>query len=141
MRDFKIFLEEGSVKKITPNISLVKSLVSDAIKRLNFYKKLKLNNKNSKYVLENIYESLRELADAILIKDGYKSYSHEASIVYLLKYNLSSIDINKFDNFRKIRNNSKYYGKPVDLEDANEIVELSEKLLNKINDILKDANS
>ena len=141
MRDFKIFLEEGSVKKITPNISLVKSLVSDAIKRLNFYKKLKLNNKNSKYVLENIYESLRELTDAILIKDGYKSYSHEASIVYLLKYNLSSIDINKFDNFRKIRNNSKYYGKPVDLEDANEIVELSEKLLNKINDILKDANS
>jgi len=141
MRDFKIFLEEGSVKKITPNISLVKSLVSDAVKRLNFYKKLKLNNKNSKYVLENIYESLRELADAILIKDGYKSYSHEASIVYLLKYNLSSIDINKFDNFRKIRNNSKYYGKPVDLEDANEIVELSEKLLNKINDILKDANS
>ena len=141
MRDFKIFLEEGSVKKITPNISLVKSLVSDAIKRLNFYKKLKLNNENSKYVLENIYESLRELADAILIKDGYKSYSHEASIVYLLKYNLSSIDINKFDNFRKIRNNSKYYGKPVDLEDANEIVELSEKLLNKINDILKDANS
>lgn len=141
MRDFKIFLEEGSVKKITPNISLVKSLVSDAVKRLNFYKKLKLNNKNSKYVLENIYESLRELTDAILIKDGYKSYSHEASIVYLLKYNLSSIDINKFDNFRKIRNNSKYYGKPVDLEDANEIVELSEKLLNKINDILKDANS
>ena len=51
MRDFKIFLEEGSVKKITPNISLVKSLVSDAVKRLNFYKKLKLNNKNSKYVL------------------------------------------------------------------------------------------
>ena len=129
------------MKKITPNISLVKSLVSDAVKRLNFYKKLKLNNKNSKYVLENIYESLRELTDAILIKDGYKSYSHEASIVYLLKYNLSSIDINKFDNFRKIRNNSKYYGKPVDLEDANEIVELSEKLLNKINDILKDANS
>ena len=37
MRDFKIFLEEGSVKKITPNISLVKSLVSDAVKRLNFY--------------------------------------------------------------------------------------------------------
>ena len=141
MKDFKIFLEDGSIKRITPNKLLIKSLVDDAVKRLNFYKKLKLNSETSKYILENVYESLRELADAVLIKDGYKSYSHEASIVYLLKYNLSLIEINKFDNFRKIRNNSKYYGKSVDLEDSKEIVELAEKLLKEIKNILKDANS
>ncbi|MBS3135109.1 hypothetical protein J4406_01920 [Candidatus Woesearchaeota archaeon] len=141
MKDFKIFLEDGSIKRITPNKSLIKSLVNDAIKRLDFYKKLRLDNENSKYILENIYESLRELADAVLIKDGYKSYSHEASITYLLKYNLPLVEINKFDNFRKIRNNSKYYGKPVDLEDSKEIMELAEKLLKDIKNILKDANS
>ena len=54
MKDFKIFLEDGSIKRITPNKLLIKSLVDDAVKRLNFYKKLKLNSETSKYILGQI---------------------------------------------------------------------------------------
>ena len=136
MKEFNIFLEQGVVKKITPNLNLIKSIYEDAIKRIEFYKKLELNEESSKFILENIYESLRELADAVLVKDGYKSYSHEASIIYLKKYNISLSDINDFDRLRKIRNNSKYYGKNVDLEDVGFSFELVEKLLNRIKNIL-----
>lgn len=136
MKEFNIFLEQGVVKKITPNFNLIKSVYRDAIKRVEFYKKLELNEESSKFILENIYESLRELADAVLIKDGYKSYSHEASIVYLKKYNIPLSDLNGFDRLRKIRNNSKYYGKTVDLEDVKFSFDLVEKLLNRIKDIL-----
>jgi len=136
MKEFNDFLEQGIVKKVTSNYSLIKSIYNDALKRIEFYKKLKLSEESYKFILENIYDSLRELADAILIKDGYKSYSHEASIIYLKKYGFSMAEINDFDRLRILRNNSKYYGKNVDLEDVKFSFELVEKLLNKIKNIL-----
>ncbi len=47
---------------------------------------------------------MREAADSLLYHDGFKSFSHEASIVYLLKKGFNEHDVSEFDRFRKIRN-------------------------------------
>ena len=68
--------------------------------------------------LENAYEAMREAADALLYLDGFKSYSHEASIAYLLRKGFGESEIIEIDRFRKIRNGIKYYGRDCNLEDA-----------------------
>ena len=45
----------------------------------------KLQKAKPKYILENAYEAMREAADSVLYVDGFKSFSHEASIIYLAK--------------------------------------------------------
>jgi len=80
MRDFKFFIQKKDVKKQSIDRNLANSLVKDSFERFNYYKTLNLTEQNAKYVLENVYESLREIADAILTLEGWKSYFHEATI-------------------------------------------------------------
>lgn len=69
-----------------------------------------------------------------MVKDFefFKSFSHEASIVYLLKGGFNEKDILEFDRFRRIRNGIKYYGKDCDLSDAEQAIQLADKIINKI---------
>ena len=78
---------------------------------------------------------MREAADSILYKEGFKSFSHEASIVYLIKKGFSEQDLTEFDRFRKIRNGIKYYGRDCDESDANSAIQLAEKIISKIKEI------
>ena len=136
VKDFNFFLKKGDVKKQISDLNLAKSTFNSSLERFELAKTLSHKIK-PKYILENAYDSMREAADSILYLDGYKSYSHEASIVYLIKKEFNERDIIEFDRFRKIRNGIKYYGKDCDEKDAEESVILAEKIINKINKILK----
>jgi len=81
---------------------------------------------------------MREAADAVLYKEGYKSYSHEASIIYLLSKRIDDQDIREFDRFRKIRNGIKYYGENCNHSDAKLAIALADKIIGKINKILNN---
>ena len=84
MKNFEFYIEEGKVKKCSKDIELVKSLVNDAIERKKLIELMDINFM-SKIIYENSYDVLRNILDALLLIDGYKSYSHEASISYLKK--------------------------------------------------------
>lgn len=121
MNDFEFYLSEGSVKKRKPDFELAKSLIKDAKER--FEKVSRLDTPAfSKIVFENVYDALRCILDALLALDGYKSYSHEASIAYLRKYKFEDSLIKELDNFRQTRNSSKYYGKDVPSGDTADII-------------------
>jgi len=137
MKPFQYYLDKNDVRKISNDINLALSLKKDLIERAK--KALKLDSKEfSKIVFENIYDSLREFCDSILAIDGYKSYSHEASIAYLKKYGFSDIEILALDRFRYKRNGSKYYGKPIDENDAEEIKEFYNNIKDKLNKLLDE---
>ena len=136
MKDFNFFVNKGEVKKQSPDENLAKATYEDSRERLILAKTLRQIAK-SKYVLENAYESMREAADSILYNDGFKSFSHEASIVYLLKKGFSESDIAEFDRFRKIRNGIKYYGGNCDELDAEAAIKLAEKIVAKIKETLQ----
>lgn len=126
MRDFESYIKNKKVKIRQEDINLAKSLREDIVERSE--KALKLDIEEfSKFLFENLYDSLREICDAILSVNGFKSYSHEASIVYLRKFGISESVIMEMDRFRDKRNSSKYYGKPISEDDAKEIKEFYTK--------------
>lgn len=138
MNDFEFYLNEGDVKKRKQDKELAKSLLKDAAER--FQKASKLDAEEfAKMIFENIYDALRDMLDALLAVDGYKSYSHEASIAYLAKYGLSSL-ISELDNFRALRNSSKYYGKEISPDNAADIKDFyknnAEEIINIIDNKL-----
>lgn len=137
MNDFKFYLNEGKVKKQKAGTELAKSLIHDAGERVKQVSKLDTTT-FSKIIFENVYDALREILDALLAVDGYKSYSHEASIVYLRKYQIEDSTITELDNLRYKRNSSKYYGKDVSEDDAKEILNFHRKYSGKIISIIKD---
>ena len=112
MKPFEYYFEDNSIRKVSKDPELAKALIRD----MNERKKENFNedaNKKPKTIFENIYDSLRAFCDALLALDGFKSYSHEASIVYLLKKGFNVSEISRLDNFRYKRNGSKYYGKSI----------------------------
>lgn len=92
----------------------------------------------TKFVFENLYESLRELSEGIILSDGLKIYSHEYTLQYLIyKKHITNEDFNIFNDFRILRNKSKYYGKDISFEKLEESIKNFTKLNNKLKKILK----
>lgn len=136
MKEFDFYLRKRDVKKQSPDENLSKATFKDSLERLELSKGL-FKKVKPKYVLENAYEAMREAADSLLYKEGFKSFSHEASIIYLIKKGFNEGDINEFDRFRKIRNGIKYYGRDCDEVDAELAISLAEKIIGKIKKILE----
>ena len=135
VKEFEYFVKKGDVKRQKPDINLSKATLKEGIERLEFSKSL-LNKEKYKYVLENAYESMRKAADSILYIDGFKSFSHEASIAYLAKNGFNESDVLELDRFRKIRNGIKYYGGDCEESDAQLAIKLADKILHKIKNII-----
>ena len=120
MNDFQFYLQGKKVHKVSPDKELALSLIKSVDDREKSTLKLNLAEQH-RIIFENLYDCLRELLDAILALDGYKSYSHEASISYLKLFRIQENIIQDLDRFRKARNDSKYYGKIPTQENAEEI--------------------
>ena len=136
VKDFEFFLTNGDVKKQSPNKNLAFATFKDGLERIEFAKQL-LHKVKPKYVLENAYEAMREASDAVLYLRGFKSFSHEASIVYLFKEGFNEKDIIEFDRFRRIRNGIKYYGKDCEISEAEQAIQLADKIIAKIKEKIR----
>lgn len=114
-KSFDDFVLNGKVKVITPDKERAKSLISSAKEREKVIIYLKASTLMEKTIIfEFYYEIIREFIDAVLFYKGYKSYSHEASILFLENFDIfNEYEISELDKFRKIRNNTKYYGKEI----------------------------
>jgi hypothetical protein len=135
MQDFEYYNDGKKVKKQSPDRELAASLRNNLVLRSE--KCLKLDKKEfAQLIFENLYDSFREICDALLALDGYKSYSHEASIAYLKKYKIEDSVLMQLDGLRFKRNSSKYYGKMLVEEDADEALAFHNKYFNKLLSIL-----
>ena len=140
MKDFDFYVKEEAVKKVSPDYELAKSLIDDSHERFKTAEKLDAKD-FSKLVFENVYDSLRDILDAILAVRGFKSYSHEASIAFLKRGGIEESTILELDNFRHLRNSSKYYGKKISADSAAEILRFYKKHANKFEALFKKMNS
>lgn len=139
MEDFESFIKKGIVKKSFPNIPRAKKLVKDGKSRLKDVELLDIE-KMPKIIFENIYDAIRDFLLAFLLKEGYKTNSHEAPISYLLKKNFDIYTVEKLDRFRYKRNGSKYYGEEISIEEVKDIKEFYNQIKEKINKIIKENN-
>jgi uncharacterized protein (UPF0332 family) len=139
MSEFEDFITKGDVKLQGKNEALARALIKSSEKGEKYIKKLKIDNESAEYVVSLVYDIIRELIEAKLLINGYKSYSHEATILFLKRFKeFNEQEIIFLDNLRKIRNGIKYYGKEANKEDALKTLEFMSSILLKLKKLLKN---
>ena len=135
--DFQWFVEKRKVLKRSSDINFIRGLVESSQNRMEFARR---NVKDEpKYAFENAYESVIVLIDGLLALGDYKSYSHEANIVFLATLkNFTPDEIEKLDALRIKRHGLKYYGKEIAPDDALAYFYFLDGLFNKILAILQE---
>lgn len=115
---FEDFVKAGKVIKGEKDIQKAKALIKMSENNFNTSKKIEITEVSSSAVFGIVYESIREIVEAICLLEGLKVYSHEAFTKYLEKIGEHAIAA-KFDRLRKLRNGANYYGKSVPVEVTN----------------------
>lgn len=137
MEKFETFVKQGLVKKAYPNTPRAQKLVKDGRERLADVELLNVK-KMPKLIFENTYDAIRDFLLAFLLIDGYKTASHEAPIAYLLGKNWDIYSVQKLDQFRYMRNGSKYYGEPISIQQAEDIKTFYLQIKPKIDKLIKE---
>lgn len=109
-------------KSIKPDVDIINSLTKSSENKLESESKLIMSDVTASSKLSLAYDSLRELLEALVIKNGYKIYNHECYSAFLKEILEKSDKGDEFDDIRKIRNAVNYYGKHISTEEANEII-------------------
>ncbi len=136
--DWEDCVKRNSVKQVQRNPEQANSLFALAKKRLESIDKRK-DYEYPQLLLEDYYETIRELISALLSLHGYKSYSHECLISFMVEFHggtLTGYQLHFLDDLRKLRSDILYRGREIaeDYLDRNlsEIERILEVLFEKV---------
>ena len=138
--DFNECLKKRIAKEIKEDKELIASLLKTSQNKLESEKKLELNEVTSSSKISLLYDSLRELLEALAIRKGYKIYNHECYTYFLKEIINESSKGDEFDKLRTIRNSINYYAKEISVEEAIDVIERIKKLREEILGLLKKSN-
>mgnify|MGYP001577894721 CR=1 FL=1 len=126
--DWKECCNKRTAKKIEVDDNLISSLKKTSENRLKSSDELKMNDINACSKVSLAYDSLREILEALSIKNKYKIYNHECYTSFLKEILNESDKGDDFDEIRKVRNGINYYGKDITLEEAKDVIKKIKKL-------------
>ena len=135
--DFRECIKKKIAKEVSEDRELIASLIKTSQNKFDSEKKLELSEVTSGSKISLLYDSLRELLEALAIKNGYKIYNHECYTYFLKEILNESFKGDEFDELRKIRNAINYYAKDLSINEARQILE---RLANLRCEILKLLN-
>ncbi len=139
MSEFEDFIKSGEVKIKEKNNKLADALTNSSGKGESHAKKQELNEENAEFIVADVYDAIREIIEAKLALEGYKSYSHEATVPFLKKFKeFGELEVAFLDNLRKIRHGIKYYGKESGIDEAKKSLEFLDAILPKLKNLLKN---
>ena len=145
MRTFEEYLEEGIARKNTPNKERAKSLIAESDRKMRSLRlnleKIGINKDNTNDYAEYCYDTIMLLIRAKLQIDGYSTSgqgAHEAEIAYLKNFKFNEKDLLFMDQLRYFRNGILYYGKLVDIEYTQKVIDFTKKMQPKIKSILEE---
>jgi hypothetical protein len=130
--DFNECLKKRIAKEVNEDKELIASLIKTSQNKSDSEKKLELSEVTSNSKISLLYDSLRELLEALAIKNGYKIYNHECYTHFLKEILNESVKGDEFDELRKIRNSINYYAKDVSLDEAKDVLERIRRLREEI---------
>ena len=135
--DWKECCKRRIVKGIQKDLELIRSLIKTSENKLESSEKLEISEVTGSSKISLMYDSLRELLEALSVKYRYKIYNHECYIPFL-KEILNEIEKGEeFDELRKIRNNINYYGKEISIEEAKNVLRRIKNLRNSIFELIQ----
>lgn len=106
---------EYKVKRVKENPDQARSLLQLANRRLKSIERRR-KDEFPQLLLESYYEAIKELICALLVLHGYKSYSHECLISFMVEFYpvaLTDMQIRFLDNMRKLRSDIQYRGRNI----------------------------
>ena len=125
-------MNEDNIKRLTKEARIrprsidkekIKSLIISSKSNAEVALSLSLNEKNSTVIFREIYESIRQLGDAMWWLQGYDPLDHDVSLEILKNLKIrNNIELNFLDRFRKIRNDANYRGFKIMESQAKEII-------------------
>lgn len=139
LRQFEEYLEEGIVKKQTPDKLRASNLIKESERKTNSLKlvlnKIGLSNDNANDIIEYCYDIIINLIRARMLIEGYSSSglgAHEAEVSYLRKLNFSESAVQFANQLRYFRNGILYYRKRFDKEYADKVIDFLEIFKEKL---------
>ena len=124
------------VKRVSVDESLINSLIKSSKNKFDSGRKLELDEITSSSKISLMYDSLRELLEALALKNKYKIYNHNCFTAFLKERLNEFLIAEEFDEIRKIRNSINYYGKEIDLFNTRRVILRIKQLRKKIGDLL-----
>lgn len=137
--DFRECEDKRIIKKVNADFELCKSLQKSSEKKLSSAKLLEMNETTAASIITLSYDSLRELLEALAVKNGYKIYNHECYAAFLSDILGEEECANSFDSLRKLRNSINYYGQEISVNDAKTVFEDMGKLIKKCKLLLSET--
>ncbi len=138
-KPFREYEKEGIIRKGSPDKSRSEFLANEAGNSFEGLKeridKIGINDKNSNSIIKDCYDIMMELIRAKMLIKGYKSsglYAHEAEVSYSKELGFSDIEISFLNELRYFRNGITYYGKILDKEYAEKVLEFLNKVRKKL---------
>ena len=135
--DWNECLVRRLVKKKSLDENLIRSLIKESEKKIKTNNILQLDEITASTKLCIVYDSLREILEAIAIKKGYKIYNHECYVGFLKEILFLPKESVDFNNFRKARNSINYYAKPISVDDIKNLIFEILNLRKKLMELLK----
>lgn len=134
--DWKECCSRRIAKDVKPDMGMIASLTKSSKNKSESESRLEMSNTTAGSKLSLAYDSLREILEALSLKNGFKIYNHECYAAFLKEVMKESYKADEFNEIRKVRNAVNYYGKEISVEEANEIIARIKKLAVSIAELL-----
>ncbi|PIN89557.1 hypothetical protein COU60_03015 [Candidatus Pacearchaeota archaeon CG10_big_fil_rev_8_21_14_0_10_34_76] len=134
--DFNECIKKRISKEVKRDADLIASLKKTSQNKFDSEDKLELNEITASSKISLLYDSLRELLEALAITRGYKIYNHECYTCFLKEIVNESSKGDEFDEIRKIRNGINYYAKEISIGEAKEVLKRIKMLRKEIIELL-----
>ena len=140
-KEFDYYLRKGIVRKINASEPRAKFLMKESKISFEGLKErvqlIGVNEKNTNSIIKDCYDIIMEVIRAKLFLIGYAAsgnYAHEAEISYLKNLGFLEKDISFINELRYFRNSAVYYGKILNKEYAEGVVNFLEGIYYKLID-------
>jgi len=144
IKNFNEFIKENIAKKQSIDKSRANFLINEAgmsfATLLELFEKIELTDSNANLFIKSCYDILMELIRAKMLLDGYNASgfkAHEAEVSYLRNLGFNENDVQFADQLRFFRNGMVYYGKILDKEYAEKVIEFTKKNYFKLRKLVK----
>jgi len=123
-------------KDVTLDSNMISALLDESKNKLASAELLELTNITASSKISLLYDSPHAVLEALALQNGFKIYNHECYTAFLREILKHSELATEFDKLRRIRNQINYYGKGVDIDEAQSIAEDIKTLRMQVSDLL-----
>ena len=139
IKSFGDFIREGVVRKQTSDIPRARFLIREVEKSYRFVDRvvgdMGIDDGNANAVVKLCYDIITEIIRAKMLLEGFNASgqgAHEAEVSYMREIGLNENSVQFANQLRYFRNGMLYYGKILDMEYAEKVMQFTKDMYPKL---------